>query len=118
MWRRILDSLPWESSKLCCTQTTVSSLGCVIPRWCVFVLYVQTNLCLCVTFLILPAELQHQLFFFSPHLSLFPLSLYLSLFLCCSHSFPLCGMCSFVQLELDCLFPGGERVMVLLSSHS
>lgn len=27
-------------------------------------------------------------------------------------------MCSFVQSELDCLLPGGERVMVLLSSHS
>lgn len=29
-----------------------------------------------------------------------------------------CGMCHFVQLKLDCLLPGGERVMVLLSSHS
>lgn len=75
MWRRILDSLPWESSKLCCTQTTVSSLGCVIPHWCVFVLYVQTNVCLCVFFLLLLAELQRQWFFFSPHLSLSSFSL-------------------------------------------
>lgn len=30
----------------------------------------------------------------------------------------LCGTCSSVQSELDCLLPGGERVMVLLSGHS
>lgn len=38
LWRTILDSLPWESSKLCCTQTTLSSL-----RWVVLFLL----LCLC-----------------------------------------------------------------------
>lgn len=27
-------------------------------------------------------------------------------------------MCSFVQSELDCLLPGGERLMVLVSSHA
>lgn len=35
-----------------------------------------------------------------------------------SLSFPLRGMCSFVQSELDDLLPGGERLMVLLSSYS
>lgn len=109
MWRRILNSLPWESSKLCCVQKTLSSLECV----CV----VCAAKCMFVCgFLILLTELQRLLFFFSPHLPLSSLSLPLSFFLC--HSLPLCGMCSFVQLELDCLFPGGERVMVLLSSHS
>lgn len=76
--------------------------------------------CLCCTcsqmfvcqFLFLPVELCCLLSF----LSFLSLSLYLSF--CVALSFPLCGMCSFVQPELDCLLPGGERVMVLLSSHS
>lgn len=46
---------------------------------------------------------------------LFSLCLALNVALC----FPLCGLCSFVQLELDWIsLPGGERVMVLLSSRS
>lgn len=49
----------------------------------------------------------------------FPVSLLsVSLFSAVSLSFPLCGMCSFVQSELDDLLPGGKRLMVLLSSYS
>lgn len=46
--------------------------------------------------------------------SLSPLTVSLSV----SLSFPLCGMYSFVQSELDDLLPRGERLMVLLSSYS
>lgn len=45
-------------------------------------------------------------------------SLLLYLSSCVALSFLLDGMCSLMQLELDSLFPGGERVMPLLSSCS
>lgn len=59
LWRRILDSLPWESSKLCCTQWRLSSPGCVRAFLCVFV------------GLNLPCELFFSLFPLSPNLSFF-----------------------------------------------
>lgn len=50
--------------------------------------------------------------------SFFPLWLFICHSVRLTLPFPLCGMCSFVQSELDCLLPGGERLMVLLSSLS
>lgn len=106
LWRRILDSLPWEWSKLFCAQTSLSALGYLIFV-CVCVREVPCFLSL------FPSPLTPFSLFLFLSLSL---SIYLSL--CGTRSFPLCGMCSFVQLELDCLIPGGERLMVLLSSQS
>lgn len=58
--------------------------------------------CVCLTLL-------RELFFFLPSLPI-----YLSL--CVIPSFSLCGMCTFVYSELDCLLPRGEGLMVLLSN--
>lgn len=80
LWRRILDSLPWESSKLCCSQTTLSSAACVILFFCMCLCFNTNWRHVCELLLHSPwcAVVQFAL------LSRTFLSLALSIFLCCS----------------------------------